>query len=1858
LEGWFEGETPTTIGAEDLSLAPNLGVMTEEQAQAIAAHYGDVNQQMTKDAVKAAINDGVLKVQGGLITDFDPVSLSTEILFKKHFERTGTEIIDRAGIGHLLSDSTVMTSAYADQIISVYAGLGVAGQLGGLTKDGLRQAIWDGVIVEQGGQVIGTNPEILIMESFNQIESNYGVAIYTGDFSDNGNLQIGIIDSGDLTDDERAAIDSQVNTLFSKFMKVGVETTFESDPADPSKRPRLGVDAEIDRVFRNMQTDLFGTMIPTLIKGKFKTSEGKSVTQPGSELARYQQEEINKIIEQYQPEIMNLVNSALAETGVTNAHLDKIFEYMTKLENSVIGDDSLPGIDDPEALKHFAGLDRAELILGNEEIKNKIMFGVTEQILANDTIPPEQRKQYLEQAVDSYSQLYKEAEGVDRLHAKTMVAKLLVESSKLTDPAIRLSAEKESALLKDPLGFPKGSSLYHEVNNPDGVKLEVFATQAELNAKANEDFAALANRKLTPDQRQQAYEEAQKKNANTWLVLNGSMWGTDQEGRVTEVRAEIIDTPSGRTFTSENGHNEGAIGKWSGSDKDNNPHSETADLGFHLLGDNLLGPVNRLNIVPGYGTGTGSKNAGNYQQDYWNLNTGDYSKLFEFPVDLLSRAGGNVSANIKIKYPEEGVLTTRPESFDVSFTSEFISDTGEVTVIASPKMTFTNGSQGGMTQKQRQEYSKEIIQMLTDTLNDPNADIDTKWIWDAKKTVTYHRTAYYAPQDGSGMLQPSAGTPQQLEQPQTPDRALEEAFASFKMVAATRQNQLMGDAQRFIGDYPPPPGTPLPPAGGVVAEVRQILNTLQNSDNPIVPGDERVQYLADATNSLNNIQGAILSLEEKIQIFDLTHQAGIQLEPEALQRLGLSGSPFQTPSEGFTQDIQDMLDGKSTEITVRLTDPKLANEHPELATLMGDPTALDAQLAGMDETARRAFMQSAAESLAQINSEVFGLDTPPTVVFSSDVDGRGFYNAETNTINLSEAFLNGNATEALMLVDTVSHEASHAWQNQLKTEYQNPMGTLEPGTPEHSLAVLLTANDQMPQAGQDDVQYLQRWDEKAAFAIGDAVITGALSHKNDEFGTTYTTDYRPQYPDGLPDEGRDVPAGYEQSQGAMHLHITETAYNNNNFPTANTVYANGRKVSTSVLRKDGTPEQTNFLQGPPGQQQVASTVYYTDEGEPIFRTEYDLDPNSQNPGSYRSGGVVEGPDGLQWHGVVDHYNADGSVRNREEYENGVLVDAGDNPAPVGPQPQPVVPGSDTDRLFDAIRRGDEAGARAILNEPGVDIDLLTFDPTYDSTFRNTPIHTAMLNGMTDLAVDLVNLIDTTDPTNAAAILGAADVFSSAKNTPLHLSLKMGNDAVTDALMTKLDQLAMTGPEGAAEVQRIINTPDAKGKTPLQWAAIQRDTETMQALIGMRADTSVTTADGRTVADLYANGISYTDLDFVPGTDANTADDSAGIVRTNDPALSDLTWFLQANAGGTLGGLVSPELLNEANNLSVAPDRNNHLVDLARFAYVNDRNAREVDPVLYESLTGQPYDPANYPPGETVLSEADVQERRDRLAQMVSLAREVDVQALAAPPEGANPNVNYGAGEADPEPQAFPVELPEAAEVLDDGYDSDTPEEVATQILNDLSDNPEDAAYVANQLALREQEFGDSAEALMAIAEAIPAQEPPTEAEKTLLNQLQDMATQFFRNVREGLNNFVNAVGYAYNNFKDFVSSFFGRSGASAQENILAPAVVREMSDYHGLEDDSVRSFQSDSSSDPGTTENHLWIGAESDDPDLPTKAAAFIEELPPYFDDYTTTVGNEDEVPTDIVEAWNERTDTEVVVEGEVFIGGGCRASG
>ena len=137
---------------------------------------------------------------------------------------------------------------------------------------------------------------------------------------------------------------------------------------------------------------------------------------------------------------------------------------------------------------------------------------------------------------------------------------------------------------------------------------------------------------------------------NTTYEYGSYAWRTDSKGRVDQVSGTIDPKDHGRQTTDS------ITTTKIGNDKG----SKSGDVGFHLIGNQFNGPINRLNVVPGNGKPSNG---------VANLNQGAYASKFESKVKALAAAGKKVEVRIEPIY-RSGNNTTRPDTIRTSYRIE------------------------------------------------------------------------------------------------------------------------------------------------------------------------------------------------------------------------------------------------------------------------------------------------------------------------------------------------------------------------------------------------------------------------------------------------------------------------------------------------------------------------------------------------------------------------------------------------------------------------------------------------------------------------------------------------------------------------------------------------------------------------------------------------------------------------------------------------------------------------------------------------------------------------------------------------------------------------------------------------------------------------------------------------------------------------------------------------------------------------------------------------------------------------------------------------------------------------------------
>ena len=118
-------------------------------------------------------------------------------------------------------------------------------------------------------------------------------------------------------------------------------------------------------------------------------------------------------------------------------------------------------------------------------------------------------------------------------------------------------------------------------------------------------------------------------------------WTTDATGRVATAEGRVSLGSAGRNVSLQK-----KIGK----------EGQTGDVGFHLIGDILGGPTNRLNVVPGNGGRLPNVDAPNLNQEAY----GSFERNIRDTLEKNKNAV--VEMRVSTRY-KSGNASSRPDSF-------------------------------------------------------------------------------------------------------------------------------------------------------------------------------------------------------------------------------------------------------------------------------------------------------------------------------------------------------------------------------------------------------------------------------------------------------------------------------------------------------------------------------------------------------------------------------------------------------------------------------------------------------------------------------------------------------------------------------------------------------------------------------------------------------------------------------------------------------------------------------------------------------------------------------------------------------------------------------------------------------------------------------------------------------------------------------------------------------------------------------------------------------------------------------------------------------------------------------------------
>ncbi|MCG8317040.1 MAG: DNA/RNA non-specific endonuclease [Pseudomonadales bacterium] len=139
--------------------------------------------------------------------------------------------------------------------------------------------------------------------------------------------------------------------------------------------------------------------------------------------------------------------------------------------------------------------------------------------------------------------------------------------------------------------------------------------------------------------------------ANQILEHGNYRWTTDDRGRVTSAEGTVDLTNHQRQTTD--GVTTTTIGR----------EGITGDIGFHLIGNQFNGPINRVNVVPGNGRPVDLPDGTHLS----NLNQGRYASEFENRIrELASDPNNTVEIRIEPIY-RRGNDTMRPDEFFTAY---------------------------------------------------------------------------------------------------------------------------------------------------------------------------------------------------------------------------------------------------------------------------------------------------------------------------------------------------------------------------------------------------------------------------------------------------------------------------------------------------------------------------------------------------------------------------------------------------------------------------------------------------------------------------------------------------------------------------------------------------------------------------------------------------------------------------------------------------------------------------------------------------------------------------------------------------------------------------------------------------------------------------------------------------------------------------------------------------------------------------------------------------------------------------------------------------------------------------------------
>jgi len=204
-------------------------------------------------------------------------------------------------------------------------------------------------------------------------------------------------------------------------------------------------------------------------------------------------------------------------------------------------------------------------------------------------------------------------------------------------------------LLNDiPVGSTTGEVLTASMPAPPIKAL--YPSTASTRVKA--PFVSTASRTLHFDNIDTFNRAANNPFPNTSYKYGGITWTTDNLSRVSTIEGEVSLKNHGRYVTP--GEPNATVIGYSGA---------LEDVGFHFIGNQFDGPINRLNVIPGSGRSVTLSDRTLLK----NLNQSRYKIDFENPVaEIYRQTGKNVPVGIKVIYNRD-TKTSRPDFFEVKY---------------------------------------------------------------------------------------------------------------------------------------------------------------------------------------------------------------------------------------------------------------------------------------------------------------------------------------------------------------------------------------------------------------------------------------------------------------------------------------------------------------------------------------------------------------------------------------------------------------------------------------------------------------------------------------------------------------------------------------------------------------------------------------------------------------------------------------------------------------------------------------------------------------------------------------------------------------------------------------------------------------------------------------------------------------------------------------------------------------------------------------------------------------------------------------------------------------------------------------